>query len=116
MTLLSASCTLWTRHRVVQDIDSTWIAFNQPQASGGANSGGTPAATAAAEATAETEHAGFLMALGLNGHLSKLSRLDSFEYLMKGSEPISIGLLLGMAATHREAAHDSLHYFWPLDQ
>ena len=39
------------------EIDSTWISFNKP---------------AGAEASAETEHAGFLMALGLNGHLSKL--------------------------------------------
>jgi anaphase-promoting complex subunit 1 len=77
-----------------QDIDSTWIAFNQP--AGPAAGGGTPAEAA----TAETEHAGLIMALGLTGHLGKLSKLDSFEYLMKGSEPISIGLLLGVAATH----------------
>ena len=41
------------------------------------------------------------MALGLNGHLAKLGKLESFDYLMKGSEPISIGLLLGMAASRR---------------
>ena len=69
-----------------QDIDSTWICFNKPK-------GG--------EAQAQTEHAGFLMALGLNGHLAKLGKLESFDYLMKGSEPISIGLLLGMAASRR---------------
>jgi anaphase-promoting complex subunit 1 len=40
------------------------------------------------------------MALGLCGHLTKLSKLDAFEYLMKGSEPISIGLLLGIASTY----------------
>ncbi len=78
-----------------QDIDSTWIAFNQP-AGPAAGGGSTPAEAA----TAETEHAGLIMALGLTGHLGKLSKLDSFEYLMKGSEPISIGLLLGVAATH----------------
>jgi anaphase-promoting complex subunit 1 len=66
------------------DIDSTWICFNKPK-------GG--------ETTAQTEHAGFLMALGLNGHLAKLGKLESFDYLMKGSEPISIGLLLGMSAS-----------------
>eukprot|EP00092_Neocalanus_flemingeri_P027542 GFUD01029881.1.p1 GENE.GFUD01029881.1~~GFUD01029881.1.p1 ORF type:complete len:1834 (+),score=561.65 GFUD01029881.1:757-5502(+) len=69
-----------------QDIDSTWICFNKPR-SGDNN--------------AQTEHAGFLMALGLNGHLAKLGKLESFDYLMKGSEPISIGLLLGMSATRR---------------
>merc|ERR1712142_607433 len=48
----------------------------------------------------ETEHAGFLMALGLNGHLTKLSMLDAYEYLNKGCEPISIGLLIGVAASY----------------
>ena len=70
--------------RSTQDIDSTWICFNKPKNG---------------EAQAQTEHAGFLMALGLNGHLAKLGKLESFDYLMKGSEPISIGLLLGMAAS-----------------
>ena len=67
-----------------QEIDSTWICFNKPK--GGETAG-------------QTEHAGFLMALGLNGHLAKLGKLESFDYLMKGSEPISIGLLLGMSAS-----------------
>lgn len=69
-----------------QDIDSTWICFNKPKTT---------------DNNAQTEHAGFLMALGLNGHLAKLGKLESFDYLMKGSEPISIGLLLGMSATRR---------------
>jgi len=68
-----------------QEVNSTWISFNRPLNS--------------SETNAETEHAGFLMALGLNGHLSKLSKLDAFEYLNKGSEPISIGLLLGVGAS-----------------
>ncbi len=67
------------------DIDSVWIAFNRP---------------GSAENSAETEHAGFLMALGLNGHLAKLSKSDAFDYLNKGSESISIGLMIGMAASH----------------
>ena len=50
-------------------IDSTWITFNKPK-----------------EATSHTnelvEHGGFLMALGLNGHLSKLGKLESFDYLV----------------------------------
>ena len=29
------------------------------------------------------EHGGFLMALGLNGHLSKLGKLESFDYLVR---------------------------------
>ena len=50
-------------------IDSTWITFNKPK-----------------EATSHpnelVEHGGFLMALGLNGHLSKLGKLESFDYLV----------------------------------
>jgi anaphase-promoting complex subunit 1 len=67
------------------DIDSVWIAFNRPGNS---------------ESSAETEHAGFLMALGLNGHLARLSKSDAFDYLNKGSESISIGLMIGIAASY----------------
>ena len=42
-------------------------------------------------------HIKVLLILGLNGHLSKLGKLESFDYLMKNSEPISIGLLLGVS-------------------
>ena len=41
------------------------------------------------------------MALGLNGHLNKLGKLESFDYLIKGSEAISIGILLGMSSSKR---------------
>ncbi|XP_022110916.1 anaphase-promoting complex subunit 1-like isoform X2 [Acanthaster planci] len=62
-------------------IDSTWIVYNKP---------------AGSELT--NEHAGFLMALGLNGHLSSLSTLKVHDYLCKGHEMTSVGLLLGLAA------------------
>lgn len=51
-------------------IDSTWMVYNMPRTS----SNDTP-----------TEHAGFLMALGLNGHLSRLSTLSIHDYLCKVS-------------------------------
>lgn len=41
------------------------------------------------------------MALGLAGHLTKLGKLESFEYMMKGDEMINIGVLLGVAASKR---------------
>ena len=41
------------------------------------------------------------MALGLNGHLAKLGKLESFDYLIRGNEMISIGLLLGLSAAKR---------------
>ncbi|GJQ69220.1 putative complex, subunit [Trypoxylus dichotomus] len=65
------------------NIDSTWITFNKPN-------GNT-----------EFEHAGFLMALGLNGHLKNLAILNTFDYLTKFQEMLSVGLLLGFSAAYR---------------
>lgn len=48
-----------------------------------------------------SEHAGFLLALGLNGHLKDMPFMNMYEYLVKCHEMISIGLLLGLAATYR---------------
>ncbi|MBN3295003.1 APC1 protein, partial [Amia calva] len=62
-------------------VDSAWIAYNKPKNSELAN-----------------EYAGFLMALGLNGHLTKLATLNIHDYLTKGHEMTSIGLLLGVSA------------------
>lgn len=59
------------------NIDSTWIIFNKPQIS------------------ADMEYAGFLMALGLNGHLPNLTLLNTYYYLSKSNEMTSIGVLLG---------------------
>lgn len=47
------------------------------------------------------EHAGFLLALGLNGHLRDMPYMNMFDYFVKCNEMISIGLLLGLAATYR---------------
>jgi hypothetical protein len=52
-----------------------------------------------------TEHAGFLMALGLNGHLTKLAEMNTYDYLIKCHEMTSVGLLLGVAATKRGKPH-----------
>uniref|UniRef100_A0A8B9NI82 Anaphase promoting complex subunit 1 n=1 Tax=Accipiter nisus TaxID=211598 RepID=A0A8B9NI82_9AVES len=62
-------------------IDSAWIVYNKPKIAELAN-----------------EYAGFLMALGLNGHLTKLATLNIHDYLTKGHEMTSIGLLLGVSA------------------
>ncbi|KAG8191889.1 hypothetical protein JTE90_019823 [Oedothorax gibbosus] len=67
-------------------IDSTWMVYNMPRTS----SNDTP-----------TEHAGFLMALGLNGHLSRLSTLSIHDYLCKAHELTSVGILLGVSAAKR---------------
>lgn len=68
-----------------QDIDSTWIVYNKPKA----------------QANNSLEHAGFLMALGLNGHLKSLSFMSVYKYLVKCDEMTSVGLLLGISAAHR---------------
>lgn len=47
-------------------IDSAWIVYNKPKIAELAN-----------------EYAGFLMALGLNGHLTKLATLNIHDYLTK---------------------------------
>uniref|UniRef100_A0A8D0L7S2 Anaphase-promoting complex subunit 1 n=1 Tax=Sphenodon punctatus TaxID=8508 RepID=A0A8D0L7S2_SPHPU len=62
-------------------IDSAWIVYNNPK-----------------NAELANEYAGFLMALGLNGHLTKLATLNIHDYLTKGHEMTSIGLLLGVSA------------------
>ncbi|CAB3228222.1 unnamed protein product [Arctia plantaginis] len=66
-------------------IDSEWVLYNKPR--------GTTEMS--------TEHAGFLMGLGLNGHLRDMPFMNIYEYLVKCNEMISVGLLLGLAATYR---------------
>jgi anaphase-promoting complex subunit 1 len=67
------------------NIDNTWIIFNKPKGS----------------MEQQMEHAGFLMALGLNGHLKNLDVLNTYDYLVKLHEMTSIGILLGLSATFR---------------
>ncbi|KAI8431904.1 hypothetical protein MSG28_004457 [Choristoneura fumiferana] len=93
----SPHCLLWpTFHNGVAaglalvpmtgtSIDSSWVVFNKPR--------GTQEMS--------TEHAGFLMALGLNGHLRDMPFMNIYEYLVRCNEMISVGLLLGIAATYR---------------
>uniref|UniRef100_A0A1B6C0L0 Uncharacterized protein n=2 Tax=Clastoptera arizonana TaxID=38151 RepID=A0A1B6C0L0_9HEMI len=71
------------------NIDSTWIVFNKPKIQPGQTVDLLP------------EHAGFLMALGLNGHLKNLAQLNTYGYLTRCHEMTSVGLLLGIAATKR---------------
>jgi anaphase-promoting complex subunit 1 len=61
-------------------IDTSWILYNKPQ-----------------ELT--NRHAGFLLALGLNGHLKSLAKWVAFKYLTPKHTMTSIGLLLGMSAS-----------------
>ncbi|XP_041981224.1 anaphase-promoting complex subunit 1 [Aricia agestis] len=67
------------------NIHSSWIMYNKPR--------GT--------AEMSTEHAGFLLGLGLNGHLRDMPFMNMYDYLVRCNEMTSIGLLLGLAATYR---------------
>lgn len=62
------------------NIDTAWITFNKPKTN----------------VEAQMEHAGFLMALGLNGHLRNLTVLTTYDYLAKLHEMTSLGILIGM--------------------
>lgn len=71
-------------------IDSSWIVYNRPKSS-----------SSQTVTDAQNEHAGFLLALGLNGHLSKLSTMNIHDYLCRGNELTRVAVLLGMAAAKR---------------
>ncbi|XP_050510831.1 anaphase-promoting complex subunit 1 [Diabrotica virgifera virgifera] len=75
------------------NIDNTWIIFNKGK--GGGND-------------VQMEHAGFLLALGLNGHLKNLAFNSTFNYLEKLHEMTSVGILLGLSAAFRGTAHPCL--------
>jgi len=62
-------------------IDTSWILYNKP-----------PELT--------NRHAGFLLALGLNGHLRSLAKWVAFKYLTPKHTMTSIGLLLGLSASY----------------
>ena len=62
-------------------IDTSWILYNKPQ-------------------ELKNRHAGFLLALGLNGHLKSIAKWVAFKYLTPKHTMTSIGLLLGLAASY----------------
>ncbi|KPI40490.1 Negative regulator of mitosis [Cyphellophora attinorum] len=67
--------------RFARCVDTSWILYNKPQ-----------------ELT--NRHAGFLLALGLNGHLRSLAKWVAFKYLTPKHTMTSIGLLLGLSASY----------------
>ncbi|XP_052900348.1 anaphase-promoting complex subunit 1 [Anopheles moucheti] len=73
-------------------LTSTWISNNRQSVRNTVLPPGTDSST---------EHGGFLMALGLTGHLRKLSIYSIFDYMLRSDEMVRLGLLLGLAAAHR---------------
>jgi anaphase-promoting complex subunit 1 len=64
-----------------KDIDTSWIVFNKP-----------------IEPT--SRHAGFLLGLGLNGHLKKIARWHLLNYLTTKHVLTSVALLLGLGVSY----------------
>ena len=79
-----AASALEIAHRS-RRVDSDWIF---------AHSGGRSTAT----------HAGFLLGLGLSGHLRSLGRVHAYRYLAPRHALTTIGLVLGIAASFRGSA------------
>ncbi|KAL7270280.1 Anaphase-promoting complex subunit 1 [Rhizina undulata] len=67
--------------REAKEIDTSWIVFNKPQ-------------------DLTNRHAGFLLGLGLNGHLKNIAKWHAFNYLTPKHTMVSIGLLLGLSASY----------------
>ncbi|KAF4556280.1 Negative regulator of mitosis-like protein [Elsinoe fawcettii] len=67
--------------RKAAGIDTSWVVFNKPD-------------------DLTNRHAGFLLALGLNGHLRKMAKWLAFKYLTPKHTMTSIGLLLGLSASY----------------
>jgi anaphase-promoting complex subunit 1 len=67
--------------REAKGIDTSWILYNKPL-------------------ELSNRHAGFLLALGLNGHLKSVAKWVAFKYLTPKHTMTSIGLLLGLAASY----------------
>ncbi|KAI5859866.1 hypothetical protein GGS23DRAFT_264871 [Durotheca rogersii] len=68
--------------RRAKGIDTSWILYNKPGND------------------LSNRHAGFLLALGLNGHLKGVAKWVAFKYLTPKHTMTSIGLLLGLAASY----------------
>ncbi len=64
-------------------ITRTWITYNKPAS------------------FPSHSYGGFLLGLGLHGHLATLSMTDVYEYLTQGQDTMTVGTLLGMAASYR---------------
>ncbi|KAK8854800.1 hypothetical protein IAR55_003539 [Kwoniella newhampshirensis] len=62
-------------------IDSSWIVFNRPQ-------------------VLNSEHGGFLLGLGLTGHLRSLMTYHAFPLMEPRHDFTSVGLLLGLACSY----------------
>ena len=70
-------------------ITGSWVNFNKPKEN-------------------NAQHAGFLLGLGLNGHLKRLEEWHIYNYLGPKHPLTSVGLLLGMATSLRASKDNKL--------
>ncbi|ODV80795.1 uncharacterized protein CANTADRAFT_46433 [Suhomyces tanzawaensis NRRL Y-17324] len=75
--------------RDAKGISGSWIIFNKPP-------------------DLNAQHAGFLLGLGLNGHLKKLEEWHIYNYLGPKHPLTSVGLLIGMAASIKGSMDNKL--------
>jgi anaphase-promoting complex subunit 1 len=75
--------------REAKGISGSWIIFNKP-------------------ADLNSQHAGFLLGLGLNGHLKRLEEWHIYNYLGPKHPLTSVGLLIGMAASIKGSMDNKL--------
>uniref|UniRef100_A0A182PT72 Uncharacterized protein n=1 Tax=Anopheles epiroticus TaxID=199890 RepID=A0A182PT72_9DIPT len=76
-------------------ITSTWITNNRQ---------GGRSTLLAPGTDSSTEHGGFLLALGLTGHLRQLSLYSIFDYMLRSDEMVRLGLMLGLSVAYRGTA------------
>lgn len=74
-----------------KDIDPAWVIYNEKNRN--------KPKDAATEIP--PSYAGFLMALGMTSSLKALADTYLYDYLIRSEELVSVGLLLGMAASYR---------------
>ncbi|XP_063930547.1 anaphase-promoting complex subunit 1-like [Zophobas morio] len=77
----------------IELVDSSWVAYNKHITS--LNSLNT--------------HSGFLLAVGLQGHMKHLALWMVYSYLSKRHEATTLALLLGMAVAHRGSQDDYVY-------
>lgn len=78
-------------------VTRSWIVYNRPSQSSEENNDDANRVNE----LKNHSHGGFLLALGLRGHLTALEMTDLFEYLTEGTVTTTVGVLLGMAANKR---------------
>jgi anaphase-promoting complex subunit 1 len=93
-------------------VTRNWIIYNKTasqqakmqQAAAAAANNATNNAAANDSGAGESAHAGFLLGLGLFGHLNVLTITDICDYLTQGHEPTTIAVLIGIAASKMSSA------------